>query len=118
MNFRSHLDPLGLDFEIVLELIFTLKLSPKMVQKPARRGSNGTQNPFWRPPGRPSEREDVFNGLEEASRISFGRPCGSPKLFQTRPGSVSKTHATSNTVLEWLWSILKADFEANFEASA
>ena len=101
-----------------MELIFTLKILPKMVQKPAPRGPNGSQNPFWRPPRRPSEREDVFDGLEEASRTSFGRPFGSRKSFQTRPGSVSKTHVTSNTVLEWFWITSEADFEVNFEVSA
>mgnify|MGYP003314283834 CR=1 FL=1 len=92
--------------------IFTLKLSPKIVQKPAPRGPNGSQNPFWRPPGKPSWREVVFWCLEEASRTSFGMPFGSRKSFQTHPGSVSKTHVTSNSVLERFWNPLETEFEA------
>ena len=40
------------------------------------------------------------------------------KSFQTRPGSVSKMHVASNTVLERFWITLESDFEANFEVSA
>ena len=97
--------------------MFILKLPPKIVQKATPRGPNGSQNPFWRPPGRLSESEDVFDGLEEASRTSFGRPFGSRKSFQTRLGSVSKTHVTSNSVLERFWNTLETDFKAFFEVS-
>ena len=40
--------------------IFILKLLPKMVQNSGPRGPNGSQNPFWKPPGRPTWQEDDF----------------------------------------------------------
>ena len=94
------------------------KWHAKITQNPFPRGPNGFQNPSWRPPGKPSWEEVVFKGVEDASRTSFGRPCGSPKSFQTRPGSVSKTHVTSNSVLERFWNPLETDFECFFEVSA
>ena len=58
---------------------------------------------FWSP-GRPSSKEYVFEGLEDTSRTSSGRLCGSAKSFQSRYGSASKTQLISKNVLEWFWN--------------
>ena len=97
--------------------IFKLKWSPKMVQNDAPRGPNGLQNPFWRPPERPSWKVYVFEGLEDASGTSFGRPFGRPKSFQSRYGSVSNTQLISKSVLGWFWDVLDTNFWLFLKAS-
>ena len=98
--------------------IFKLKSSPKMVQNRAPRGPFGVQNPFWRPPGTPSWKEDVFEGLEDASRTSFGRLFGRPKSFQSRYGSASNTQLMSKSVLTWFRDVLDTNFWVFFKAFA
>ena len=88
-----------------------------MLQNPSPRGPNTFQNPFWRPPEKPSWKENVFEGLEDASRTRFGRPFGSPKSFQTRSGSASDTHLISKSVLEWFWAVLDTNFGVFFKSS-
>ena len=91
-------------------LVFQSKITSKIVKKPTPRSPNGLQNPLWRPLGRPSWKQYVFEGLEDASRISFGKLLGSPKAFQSRYRSASNTLLISKSVLEGFWDVLNTNF--------
>ena len=78
-------------------------------------GSDTNFESFWLT-GRPSSKEYVFESLEDASRSSFGRLCGSANSFQSRYGSASKTQLISKSVVEWFWDVFGTNLKTFFEA--
>ena len=69
-------------------------------------------------PGGQVRKKTVLMASRTPQGPLLGGHLGVENHSKTRPGSVSKTHVTSNSVLERFWITLETDFKGNFEVSA